>query len=63
MKELLDATNTLIKEFTFYLNRLGKFYLKYQLFFRVLFVNVLLRDIFGGEKLICDTGQPGCTAI
>lgn len=60
MNDILSQIRALLKEFTGYFNSIGRFYLKYQLFFRVLFVNVLLSDIFGGEKLICDTGQPGC---
>lgn len=44
-------------------NTVGKLYLKYQLIFRVLFVNILLNDIFGGEKLICDTNQVGCNEM
>ena len=63
MKDLLVATTALLENVTFYLNPIGKSYLKYQLFFRVLFVGVLLSDIFGGDSLICDSNQPGCTAI
>jgi len=60
MKDLLAALNEIIKDITYYFNTVGQLYLKYQLIFRVLFVNILLNDIFGGEKLICDTKQVGC---
>lgn len=63
MKDLLAALNEIIKDITEYFNTVGKLYLKYQLIFRVLFVNILLNDIFGGEKLICDTNQVGCNEM
>lgn len=61
MRDILSTVTALISDLTFYFNPVGKLYLKYQLIFRVLFVGILLSDIFGGEKLVCDTSQVGCT--
>ena len=63
MRDILSTVTALISDLTFYFNPVGKLYLKYQLIFRVLFVGILLSDIFGGEKLVCDTSQVGCTDI
>ena len=43
-----------------YLNPFGRFYLKYQFFMRIVFMELLLSDIFQLTELICDTNQVGC---
>lgn len=60
MRDILGQLQGLYKDITDYFNPVGRAYLQYQLIFRVMFVNILLSDIFGGWKLICDTQQVGC---
>ena len=63
MRELLATITELYKEISCLLNIVGKFYLKFQLIFRVLFVNILLSDLFSLPQLKCDTQQIGCESM
>lgn len=61
MKEFFGVVQELTKKLANYLNKVGQFYLQFQFIFRVIFVPVVLGDIFKlGPSLVCDTSQVGC---
>lgn len=48
-----------------YLNIFGKIYIKYQFIMRIIFMEVLLADVFTGgfNSLVCDTQQVACESM
>ena len=60
MKEFFGEASKLLNQLIFYVNPIGRFYLKFQFIFRILFVPALLNDLFKGASLVCDTVQIGC---
>lgn len=60
MKEFFAEASKLINQLILYVNPIGRFYLKFQFIFRILFVPALLDDLFKGASLVCDTMQVGC---
>ena len=59
MKDFYGETAKLISELTNFVNPIGRFYLKFQFIFRIIFCSVLLNDVIKTE-LVCDTVQIGC---
>ena len=69
-EDVFDELKKTLENLTVYLNPIGKFYfMYYQLMFRVLFVEVILDDIFeladnnGADELVCDTNQVACAEM
>lgn len=62
IRGIKEAFDSLWKDINVYLNTFGKFYIKYQFFMRILFMELLLSDVFTGDfnSLICDTNQVAC---
>ena len=58
MKDFIGQLDGFFKQVTDYLHPIGKFYVKFQLIFRVLVTAILLSDVWSSLK--CDTKQLAC---
>lgn len=58
MKDFISQLSSFFQEITAYLHPIGKFYVKFQLIFRVFVTAILLSDVWASLK--CDTKQLAC---
>ena len=63
MQELLNVIKELMQKSTHFIHPVGAFYLKFQMIFKVLFVKIIIDEVFEGPTLVCDTLQVGCNEM